>query len=287
MMKTGRPARPQGPTKGRYSDDVLAACYRYPVGMDEGQRDQLERAFRHGGARARNGSTLWALLGGCAILAIGAYWLLQRDDPSAVLPPVPETLPAAPEPKPAAAVGSGGVDSDVSTSAFDSDAQVVALSRTQTLVVRQARSLLGDLVPPALAKGALGAEVLARVGERIDADWRRVLTIRSEFQVGAHARAQEVLAAGGYREWEARPIRVPDPDTPGRMVERLSTPYDGQRDDEFILAVAAIESGRRLRHVVRLVPDSDVAYSKLFSEKQRREESVRDELLTWLGTNLR
>jgi hypothetical protein len=121
----------------------------------------------------------------------------------------------------------------------------------------------------------------------VEADWRRVLAIRSDFQKAARVRAQAVLDAGGYREWEARRIRVPDPDAPGRMVERLSTPYDGQREDEYILAIAATQSGRRLRHVVRLVPESDVVYAKLYREKQRREQAVHEELLSWLGANLR
>ncbi|NRA96211.1 MAG: hypothetical protein HRU14_08390 [Planctomycetes bacterium] len=222
------------------------------------------------------------VLGFLALLGAGAYWLLRSDEAVDERSdgPAPPLVKSHENPEPESPRG-------VPTRAFDPKAEAVELPTGQRVIVRQARSMLGDRVPSSFANTVLEPGVFDRAGDRVEADWRRVLAIRSDFQKAARVRAQAVLDAGGYREWEARRIRVPDPDAPGRMVERLSTPYDGQREDEYILAIAATQSGRRLRHVVRLVPESDVVYAKLYREKQRREQAVHEELLSWFGANLR
>lgn len=230
----------------------------------------------------RDGVSIVVVLGLFAVLAGGGYWLVMLDEASPDRTDDPGPMHFEPEEDP-----DPEPERHTEVKAFDPNTEPVELSPAQELLIRRAQKILGDQVPTTLTKSILEPEVLARAGDRIENDWRRILSIRSDFQKAAHARAQAELKAGRYREWESRRVRIPDPDAPGRMVERMSTPYDDQREDEFILAVAVPESGRRLRHVVRLDPASNSEYAKLWSDKVEREGVVRVELSAWLGVNLR
>jgi len=122
--------------------------------------------------------------------------------------------------------------------------------------------------------------------EQIEAYRSKMLDVRQQFQRAARQRAQDVLAAGRFEQWRPQPVSIPDPDAPGRTVERLSTPYDEQREDEYIFAVAAPEVGPRTLHVVRLTPESDSAFGQLYDSKAQSESEIRASLLRWLDENL-
>lgn len=171
----------------------------------------------------------------------------------------------------------------VSTRQFTDPRTPVAVPIGQRLLIERVAEILGDETPEALRTRVFPAEWIQRVAKRVEEAHRDALAVRTRFQKRARARAEVVFERGGYREWEAKRIRVPDPDHPaGGMVDRLSTPYDGQRDDEFILAKAAPHPTRRLRHVVRLVPEGDPEYAGIYQDRLDEEAALRAELRTWL-----
>jgi hypothetical protein len=220
-------------------------------------------------------------------LLIAAVWMLTSEPASSVVDPEPQSPepastsppPVAPIPMEVAATPTAPFEPDV-----EPDAEPIELPAAQRLLINRLASLVGDELPRRLRARVYAAELIAEAGDRVEADWRKILAVRARFQDGARRCAKRIMESGGHSEWEARRIRVADPDAPGRTVERLSTPYDGQREDEFILAVAVPESGRRLRHVVRLTPDSDQEYAVLYAVKQRQEREIRSALLVWLQT---
>jgi len=163
----------------------------------------------------------------------------------------------------------------------------VNLSPKQRLLVLRARALLGDDIPDRLGNRTLTEEQIEVAAAQVEVEHRAFLEIKAAFQSAARKRADAVFAAHGYREWEARQIRVPDPDSPvGATIGRLSTPYDDQRDDEFILARRAPSTERRLLHVVRLVPESDPAYAEIFNRRLAAEAALRERLVRWINQNL-
>ena len=182
------------------------------------------------------------------------------------------------------ASGDGQGVGETETARFRDEGKVdaVVISRAQALLLSRVRGLLGEDIPGALSGVALEPAAVERLGDRVEREASALIEAGNRFRKRARERAEEIFEAHGYREWEARRIRVPDPQAPGRMVERLSTPYDDQRDDEFILAKGVPHPDRRLRHVVRLVPERDSKYAVIHRERMAEEADIRERLRRWL-----
>ena len=70
-------------------------------------------------------------------------------------------------------------------------------------------------------------------------------------------------------------------DIQGRLMTAMEDP-DHVIERSVILAKAAPHPTRRLRHVVRLVPERDAEYAAIYQDRLDEEAALRSELRAWL-----
>jgi len=210
-------------------------------------------------------------------------WLFLRDPEPGVMGSGGRTLDVPTLDTPT--YGDEGSRIEIATDA-DSPPPPTEVSPVQRLMTARLGDLLSDDVPQRLLTRGYDDDLVNTAAAQVEIYRTKMLQVRQKFQGAARQRAREVLEAGRFERWRPQPVTIPDPDAPGRTVERLSTPYDEQREDEYILAVAAPEVGPRVLHVVRLTPQSDSAFGQLYDSKTRSESEIRASLLRWLDDNL-